>query len=257
MPPSLSADKGFTISAQTGAAGLVNGLQSWYGSGVSVPWTPTPGSKGQNGDTSVGATPASGFPAIDGMSCAPTQEPAASTSTYSTHAFVGIYYGGAEYALPQAIGMNAPTEPIASGHPNDNYEIESSSCEYNVHTHDYTGLVHIEDARYPQSTSTTSPLPYAPTLQTLFDVWGVQITGAGLSVPGQAPLSGPVSMYYGSPGADVGPHGAPVTDAYTLASSASAISLGFHQTIWIVVGALPSLPDGATGLPQVEWRIQF
>jgi hypothetical protein len=222
-----------------------------------VPWKPNPGSPGQNGDTSGGATASSGFADMDGMSCVQTQEPAASTSTYSTHAFVGIYYNGTEYSLPQAIGMNNPTEPIVSGHPNDNYEVETQTCEYNVHTHDYTGLIHIEDVRYPQSTATTSPLPYAPTLQTLFDLWGVQVTSSGITVPGQAPLSGPVAIYHGTPGSDRGPHGAPVTDAYVQASSPADVSLGFHRTVWIVVGPMPTLPDGVTGLPQVEWRVQY
>lgn len=251
----LSADRGYTVTAQTGP--LVNGAQNWYSSGVTVSWTPNPGAAGQNGDTSAGANAAMGFAPIDGMSCAQTQEPAASTSTYSTHAFVGIYDNGNELALPQAIGMKDPAEPTLFPHPNDNYEVESQACEYNVHTHDYAGIVHVEDVNYPQSTSTTSPLPYKPTLQTLLDVWGVQIASSGMAVPGQATLSGPVAIYHGTPGGDVGPNGAPAVDMYTLAQSPADISLGFHQTIWIVIGALPSLPDGTRGLPQVEWRIQY
>jgi hypothetical protein len=247
-------DTGYTVSA---GPDVVNGTQSWYTSGVTVPWTPNPGRAGQNGDTSSGASAATGFAAMDGMSCTQTQEPAASTSTYSTHAFVGIYYNGAEYALPQAIGMKNPTEPIASGHPNDNYEVESQTCEYNLHTHDYSGMIHVEDVNYPQSTSTTSPLPYAPTLKSVLDLWGVQLSPTGMSVTGQAALSGPVAIYHGTPGTDVGPHGAPVTDSYVPAASASDVSLGFHQTIWIVIGPMPTLPNGVTGLPEVEWRVQY
>jgi hypothetical protein len=253
--PSALVDKNYTVSAQPGPT--VNGAQSWYTAGVTVSWTPTPGTPGQNGDTSAGATATSGFAAVDGMACTPTQEPAASTSTYSTHAFVGIYYNGSEYALPQAIGMKNPTEPIASGHPDDNYEVEAESCEYNVHTHDYSGLVHIEDVNYAQSTANTSPLPYAPTLQSLLDIWGAQLGSSGLTVMGQPALSGSVTIYAGTPGSDAGPHGAPVTDSYTIAPAASAVSLGFHQTVWIVIGNLPKLPDGTVGLPQVEWRVEY
>lgn len=252
----LSAYTGYTVSAQTGP--LVNGAQNWYSSGVTVSWTPNPGQAGQNGDTSAGANDAMGFAPIDGMSCTQTQEPAASTATYSTHAFVGIYDDGNEYALPQAIGMKNPTEPVLSDHQNDNYEVETQTCEYNVHTHDYAGIVHVEDVNYPQSTSTTSPLPYKPTLQTLLDVWGVQITSSGMAVPGQATLSGPVAIYHGTPGSRVAQDGAPLVDTYTLAQSPADISLAFHQTIWIVIGPLPKLPpNGVTGLPQVEWRIQY
>ncbi len=172
-PTGLTADSRYTLSAQSGPQ--VNGKQNWYTAGVTVAWTPNPGSPGMNGDTSAGANASTGFAAVDGMSCASTQEPAASTKTYSTHAFVGIYYNGVEYALPQAIGMEAPTEPTVSGHPNDNWEVETQQCEYNVHTHDYAGLVHIEDPNFPQNTSTISTLPYSPTLQTLLDLWGVQL----------------------------------------------------------------------------------
>lgn len=254
-PTGISVSTSFAVSAQTGP--IVNGSQKWYTAGVTVSWTPNPGQLGQNGDTSAGASAANGFPQMDGMTCNSTQEPAASQKTYSTHAFVGIYYNGQELALPQAIGMENPTEPIASGHPNDDYEVEAQQCEYNVHTHDYAGIVHIEDVNFPQSTATTSPLPYGPTLQTLLDLWGVQLAATGLTVPGGTSLSGPVAIYSGTPGTHTGPHGAPVTDTYTQAASASDISLGFHRTVWIVIGQMPTLPDGSTGLPQVEWRIEY
>ncbi|HLI95318.1 MAG TPA: hypothetical protein VKT72_04425 [Candidatus Baltobacteraceae bacterium] len=86
---------------------------------------------------------------------------------------LGIYHNGKELAIPTALGMQGPVEPTKptpnapNGHPNDNYEVEASSCEYNVHTHDYSGLIHIEDTSVAQSTAPTSPLSYAPTLQSL------------------------------------------------------------------------------------------
>jgi hypothetical protein len=250
---------GYAISAQTSAAnqGFINGSQNWYRAGVTVSWTPQPGVVGQNGDTSAGANAAMGFAPIDGIACTASTEPAASTTTYSVHSFVGIYYNGQEYALPQAIGMENPAEPITYPHPNDNFEVESEQCEYNVHTHDYTGLVHIEDVNYQQSTSTTSPLSYKPTLQTLLDIWGVQLSANGMTVPGGTNLNGSTAIYYGTPSAtDTGPHGAPVTDSYIQAQSASAVPLAFHTTVWIVIGQMPA-PNGKTGLPEVEWRIQY
>lgn len=252
---SVAVDTGFIISAQTGP--IVNGTQNWYGAGVTTSWTPNPGQAGQAGDTAAGGTVSSNFAPIDGTSCVPTVEPAATTSTYAVHSFVGIYYNGTEYALPQAIGLENPTEPTASGHPNDNYEVETAQCSYNVHTHDYTGIVHIEDVNYPQSTSSTSPLPYAPSLQTLLDIWGVQLTSSGMTVPGGTALNGPVAIYYGTQSADKGPHGGFLTNAYVRAASASAVPLAFHDTIWIVIGDLPTPPNGIKGLPEVEWRIQY
>ena len=253
-PTAVPVSKSLAINAAPGPQ--INGKVDWYSAGVTVSWTPNPGSVGQNGDTSAGASANNGFPTIDGTSCTQTQEPAPTTNTYAVHSFVGIYYNGTELALPQAIGMKNPAEPSTFPHPNDNYEVESEECEYNIHTHDYGGTVHIEDQRYPQSTSTTSTLPYAPTLQTLLDIWGVQLTPAGL-VAGTTTLSGPVAIYYGTPSAtDTGPHGGHLTDSYVQASSASAVPLAFHDTIWIVIGAMPA-PNGVTGLPTVEWRISY
>jgi hypothetical protein len=259
-PTGAPVATGYAISAQTSSAngGFINGSQSWYRAGVTVPWTPQPGVTGQNGDTAGGATASSNFEPVDGIACASSTEPAASQQTYSVHAFVGIYYNGKEYALPQGIGMQNPTEPILSGHPNDDYEIESQQCEYNVHTHDYSGLVHIEDTGYPQSKSTTSPLSYKPTLQTLLHIWGVQLGSNGLTVPGGTNLSGPAAIYYGTQSStDYGPHGGLVTDSYTQVASASDAPLAFHSTIWIVIGSMPTAPNGKVGLPEVEWRIQF
>lgn len=197
---------------------------------------------------------------MDGMSCASTVEPAASQTTYSVHAFVGIYYNGTELALPQAIGMNNPTEPIASGHPNDNYEVETQTCEYNIHTHDYSGLVHIEDVNASQSQSTTSPLSYSPTLKSLLDIWGVTLSANGLTVPGQTTLSGPVAVYVGNQGSNLGPNGGHVTDSYTKAAKTdgSDVGLAWHTTVWIVIGnGFPSQPTSDVGLPKVEWRVQY
>ncbi len=255
----------YTIQAQTGPQVNPPGGQGWYTAGVTVSWTPNPGQLGQNGDTSAGANATNNFPTLDGMSCSPTVEPAVSPNTYSVHAFVGIYNNGTEEALPQAIGMKnpiAPSSPVpgstATPHPNDNYEVESQDCEYNIHTHDYSGLVHIEDVGFGQSNSTTSPLPYNPTLKSLLDIWGVQLSAAGVTVPGQTGLIGPTTVYYGNQSlTDKGPNGGFVTDAYQKATAAdgSTVPLAFHTTVWIVVGSIPHQPTGDTGLPKVEWRI--
>jgi len=248
----------YTEQAQIGPqVNPPGGNQGWYTSGVTVAWTPSPGVFGQNGDTSAGANAAQGFAAIDGTTCTPTIEPAPNPNTYSQHAFIGIYYNGTQEDLPQALGMKNPTEPKVSGHPNDNYEVEAEDCEYNLHTHDYSGLVHIEDVNAQQSRSTTSPLPYSPTLKTLLDIWGVQLSANGLAIPGQATLSGPVAVYFGNQGSDIGPRGGQVTDSYQKAAKTdgSDVGLAYHTTVWIVIGNMPHQPTNDVGLPKVEWRI--
>ena len=264
-PSSVPVDKNFALNAAEGPQ--VNGTVGWYTAGTTAQWSQQNGEPpvGAFGDTSAGASATNGFGPMDGMSCAQTAEPANPPTTYSVHSFVGIYYNGTEYAIPSGVAMNNPTEPIAptknapQGHPNDYWEIEQSTCEYNVHTHDFSGLVHIEDVNYTQSTSTTSPLSYSPSLQSFLDLWGVSLTSAGLAVPGGTSLTGPVAVYTGVQGSDVGPHGGHLVDAYTQVpvTSLSSIPLAYHNTTWIVIGGIPKLPDGTVALPSVEWEVEY
>lgn len=191
---------------------------------------------------------------MDLMSCAPTQEPAASTSTYSQHAFVGIIYNGTIESLPQAIGMvnpKPPTTPYAgnpNGHKYNTDAVEIEDCEFNVHTHDFSGLVHIEDTSQPQSNTTF--MPYA-NLQTVFDVWGAQLAPTGI-VAGSSALSGDVQMYVGTPSGQTSSR-ADLVNSYTLAAGpASSIQLGHHTAVWIVIGQPP-----ADGLPQIAFGVSY
>ncbi len=103
--------------------------------------------------------------------------------------------------MPQALGMVAPIAPIGTSspgqppHTSNTQEVEEYNCEYNVHTHDYSGLVHVEDVNLPQS---TTPPAYA-TLQSLLDVWSATLDAStGLNAGGST-LQGQVSIYVGQP----------------------------------------------------------
>ncbi len=65
--------------------------------------------------------------------------------------------------------MKAPTQPTTSGEKNDNYAVLTAQCFYHLHTHDYSGLVHIEDTSMAQS---YTKAPSYAKLKTLFDIWG-------------------------------------------------------------------------------------
>lgn len=262
-PSSVPVDKNFAINASEGP--LVNGNVGWYLAGTTALWPQSPGEPpvGAFGDTTSGANSGNGFGTMDGMSCSATTEPAPNPTTYSVHSFVGIYYNGTEEALPSGLAMNNPTEPTApsknapGGHPNDFWEIEQQTCEYNIHTHDFSGLVHIEDVNYSQSNSPTSPLSYNPTLQSLLDVWGVKLSATGLTIPGGTNLTGPVAIYTGVQGNDKGPHGGPLVDSYTQVTSPSQVPLAFHNSTWIVIGNMPKQQDGTVALPEVEWNVEW
>lgn len=188
------------------------------------------------------------------MSCTNFQEPS-TTNTYGQHAFVGIMYNGTIEALPQALGIVNPQPPTTpypgnpSGHAKNTDAVEVADCKFNVHTHDYSGLVHVADASQPQSL--TAVMPYA-TLQSLFDVWGAQLTATGI-VAGSNTLTGPVQIYTGAPTGKYTPPGSSKTvdlvNSYTLVTGPpSSVTFSHHTATWIVIGTPP-----ANGLPQIAF----
>jgi hypothetical protein len=87
------------------------------------------------------------------------------------HAHVSLFFEGDQKAVPGAIGI---TDPMFR----DDYVI-AGDCWYWMHTHDATGVVHIEP-----------PNDGAYTLGQLFDVWG-----QSLSSDGVAGFDGDVSVF--------------------------------------------------------------
>lgn len=73
------------------------------------------------------------------------------------HAHVSLFVEGERVAIPPAVGVVDPV--IVDGF------VENGSCLYWMHTHDGTGLVHIEP-----------PVAGDYTLGQLFDVWGRTLT---------------------------------------------------------------------------------
>jgi len=217
----------------------INGDTSWYTSGTNS-WS------NHSGGTS-GAP--NGTSSVDGMSCTSVTEGTTyPQGAFSQHAFVGIYNNGTWEALPQAIGMVgavAPTKGTPS-HPSDTYAVENNQCEYNLHTHDYSGLVHVEDETLGQSNTS---MPSYATLQALFDLWGAQLGATGI-VAGTSTLTGPVTIYFGTP-AGKDSSGNDLVSSYAAFTGApSGLQFSKHMAVWIVVGTPP-----ATGLPQVRFVV--
>lgn len=208
----------------------------WYTAGTAS-WT------AHAGDT-VGGNNGNG----DTCDLTMTSEP---TGTYfHSHAFVGIFYNGSELALPQAIGMENPVEPTkgSPSHPSDSDQVENATCMFHVHTHDFSGLVHIEVPTQPFD-PTYQALPGYANLQTLMDIWGATLTGAGLTAGSDA-LDGTTSVYTGLPTAKDA-SGNDLVKAYTpVTGAASSVMLAHHAAIWIVIGTPPA------ALPQVAFVVQ-
>jgi hypothetical protein len=123
---------------------------------------------------------------VDGITCDTSEQ-----SLFHIHAHVAVYVGQEQKLIPPLVGIG-------------------STCFAWLHTHDASGVVHIE-----------SPVQRTFTLGDFFDVWGQP-----LSANQVGPAQGTVTAYA---------NGQPV------ASDPRAIPLGAHDVIQLDVGA-PLVP---------------
>jgi len=128
---------------------------------------------------------------VDGIGCG-TQEYA----TLHVHTHLALFHNGKQMQVPEYIGF-APS--LTAG------------CLYWLHTHDASGIIHIEapDISPPQGG------PY--TLGMLFDIWGVPLERTGA-----AGFVGPVTAY---------------VNGQLYNGDLRSIPLGAHQQIVLEVGA--------------------
>lgn len=176
-----------------------------------------------SGDTTSGGN---GSP-VDGITCDPSM-----SNNYHVHVFVGIIVNGTQYALPIALGMVNPGAPVSGF-------INSAKCFYHLHTHDSSGIVHVEDPD-PSGTPKTGTLF---TLKNVLDVWGIT---ADRSHVGQ--FSGPVVVmtsgqtYRGDQNNGVVP-----SSTYSFyGGDPNGIPLYSHEVIWLMVG--PTYPTSIDGV---------
>jgi len=100
------------------------------------------------GDTSSG--PQNGAPSSDGLTCNGASGPLA----LHHHAHLSLYMGGTRVAIPAAIGMFDPVAAV-------NGIVSGGKCDYDLHTHDASGIIHVESTTIAQFT-----------LGEFFDIWG-------------------------------------------------------------------------------------
>ena len=174
----------------------------------------------------IGDTPTGGQgQAVDGITCDPTM-----SNSYHVHFYLGLWVNGTQIAIPAGLGMLNP-QPAQNGF------IDAASCFYHIHTHDASGLVHVED---PSSAPITQSLY---TLKNVFDEWGITVNANQFG-----PFSGPVRVFTSG---QVYRGGAanqttPATDLTFYGTDATSVPLYSYEVIDVEVG--PTFPSS---LPNV------
>jgi hypothetical protein len=133
-----------------------------------------PGAKpGGGGQGPVGNT-------IDTISCDTTM-----SNNYHVHAFIGLFVNGQQIVVPDAIGIyHAGGDQVDSdGWPNQEVY---GFCFYHIHTHDSSGLIHVEDPNPLNLTFNDTLYNLGP----MFDIWGIQVSAMQFG-----PFMGPVTAY--------------------------------------------------------------
>lgn len=98
---------------------------------------------------------------VDGIGCG-----AMAGDSYHIHVHLSLYVNGEQLAIPKAIGVVKPT--ISNGFVLG--ADPDGGCFYWVHTHDATGIIHVEP-----------PAEVQVKLGELFDLWGQPLSSTGVA----------------------------------------------------------------------------
>lgn len=162
-----------------------------------------------DGDTKTGGH---GNP-VDKIPCSPTEY----LNDYHVHMYLGIVDHGRQVAVPDAIGMNSPG-------PEQNGYISTAGCYYYIHTHDASGMIHVE------SPNSLPPSATVYSLQNVLDVWGMKYTNTSFGK-----FKGELRVFVGNPPS----LGAVTVSHYTQfkkAGKLGTIPVKSHEVIWIEIG---------------------
>jgi hypothetical protein len=119
--------------------------------------------------------------AVDGISCNSTEQ-----LVFHIHAHLAVYVNGAAKLLPPGVGIGPP---LQFQQTNAGPFVVSGSCFSWLHTHDSSGVIHIE-----------SPVQRIYTLGDFFDIWGQPLSATQVG-PAQGAVTAMVNgaPFAGSP----------------------------------------------------------
>lgn len=139
------------------------------------------GASGLNGPVLAGLNSAAQGSTVHGIQCNSGEQ-----TVYHIHAHLAVFVNGAQHTVPYGIGIPGGTAaPEATGGP----YVGSGTCFYWLHSHDQSGVIHIE-----------SPVQKLYTLGDYFAIWG-QPLAAGQVGPAKGTLTVYVDgkRYVGNP----------------------------------------------------------
>jgi hypothetical protein len=139
------------------------------------------GASGLNGPVLAGLDSAAQGATVNGIQCQSNEQ-----TVYHIHAHLAVFVNGAQRSVPYGIGIPGGT---ATQQPSGGPYVGSGTCFYWLHTHDQSGVIHIE-----------SPVQKLYTLGDFFGVWG-QPLAAGQVGAAKGTLTGYVNgtRYTGDP----------------------------------------------------------
>lgn len=185
--------------------------------GIDDGFTPADGdaSTGGNGQT------------VDGIPCGSMTD-----GGHHVHFFLGVLVNGVQYAIPDTIGMHVPATEV-------NGFTSGANCVYQIHTHDASGMIHVEAGG---SVPLNDPVF---NLGDLFDIWGQSISSTGF-----ANFTGPVHVFYAT---------TPLRSAYSgtykpYTGNPRAIQFYSHEAIWIEIGTKYLTQ---TQLPRIHFYTEY
>jgi len=181
--------------------------------------------KPHDGDTKTGGQ---GNP-VDKLPCSATEY----LTDYHIHMYLGIVDHGKQIAVPDAIGLKNPG-PETSGY------ISTAGCYYYLHTHDASGMIHVE------SPNKLPPSATVYTLQNVLDVWGMKYSHTSFG-----PFKGELRVFVGNPSAI----GVTMVDHYAqFKGQLGTIPIKTHEVVWIEIGKPVTK---AKALPPVTFYTEY
>jgi hypothetical protein len=219
--PGVVSSQSSALAFQPARLRRLSPITTYPGAVVGTPDKFTP----NQGDTAAGGHGET----LDNLPCDPKEY----LDDYHVHVYVGVIVNGEHLALPIAIGMKDPRKPM-------NGYISKTKCYYFIHTHDSSGIVHIEDPR------NLAPSSVVYHLHDVLKVWGVKFSKQSF-----ATFKGPVHVFVGQP-----PRlGATVVNSYTAVTRPlGEIPVRSHEVIWIEIG---NSYYSAKQLPPVTFYMEY